>query len=152
MYYAARRAGNDIAHVIARTAGAHRKYYYRRLQNGAWTPWEEIKLTIEDNPVVPYVLERPAPAVLAADAPQAQQPIPRTWARTCTDPGRPTDHLPTVKLGELQRGGRAGRTEQTKRTGQRRAVLQRVLQRQLAASEDLRRANPAPQHRRRRRL
>ena len=36
-------------------AGAHRKYYYRRLQDGAWTPWEEIKLSIEDNPVIPYV-------------------------------------------------------------------------------------------------
>ena len=40
--------------MIARTAGAHRKYYYRRFQD-SWTPWEEIKLNIEDNPVVPYV-------------------------------------------------------------------------------------------------
>ena len=57
LYYAARRRrhGSDVAHVIARTAGAHRKYYYRRFQQGAWTPWEEIKLSIEDNPVVPYV-------------------------------------------------------------------------------------------------
>jgi hypothetical protein len=45
----------DIDHVIARTAGAHRKYYYRRNEGGSWTPWEQIKLEIEDNPLVPMV-------------------------------------------------------------------------------------------------
>jgi hypothetical protein len=48
-------SSNDIAHVVARTAGAHRKHYYRQFANGAWTPWEEIQLSIEDVPVVPYV-------------------------------------------------------------------------------------------------
>ena len=46
---------DDIAHVVARTAGAHRKYYYRRREYGYWTPWEQIKLDIEDNPVIPVV-------------------------------------------------------------------------------------------------
>jgi peptidoglycan hydrolase-like protein with peptidoglycan-binding domain len=46
---------NDIAHVVARTAGAHRKYHYRRREHGSWTPWEQIKLDIEDNPVTPVV-------------------------------------------------------------------------------------------------
>lgn len=44
----------EIDHVIARTAGAHRKYYYRRY-DGRWTPWEQVKLDIEDNPVIPVV-------------------------------------------------------------------------------------------------
>src|SRR6185369_14816975 len=35
--------------------GAHRKYYYRRLEDGSWSPWEQIKLDIEDNPVIPVV-------------------------------------------------------------------------------------------------
>ncbi|HTT91138.1 MAG TPA: neuraminidase-like domain-containing protein [Acidimicrobiales bacterium] len=48
-------SADDLAHVIARTGGAHRKYYYRRLQGGGWTAWEEVNLPIEDNPVVPYV-------------------------------------------------------------------------------------------------
>ncbi len=48
-------SADDLAHVIARTGGAHRKYYYRCLQGGAWTAWEEVNLPIEDNPVVPYV-------------------------------------------------------------------------------------------------
>jgi hypothetical protein len=46
---------NDITHVVSRTAGANRKYYYRRREGGSWTPWEHIKLDIEDNPVVPVV-------------------------------------------------------------------------------------------------
>jgi len=45
----------EINHVVARTAGAHRKYYYRRYEYGYWTPWEQIKLDIEDNPVTPVV-------------------------------------------------------------------------------------------------
>jgi hypothetical protein len=45
----------EVDHVIARTAGAHRKYYYRRYEYGYWTPWEQIKLDIEDNPVIPVV-------------------------------------------------------------------------------------------------
>lgn len=46
---------SDVDHVIARTAGAHRKYYYRKKEGGAWTPWEQIKLDIEDAPVIPVV-------------------------------------------------------------------------------------------------
>ena len=46
---------SDLDHVVARTAGANRKYYYRRSEGGSWTPWEQIKLDIEDNPVVPFV-------------------------------------------------------------------------------------------------
>jgi len=45
----------EIDHVVARTAGANRNYYYRRREGGAWTPWEQIKLEIEDNPVIPVV-------------------------------------------------------------------------------------------------
>ncbi|MEG3861256.1 neuraminidase-like domain-containing protein [Microcoleus sp. herbarium12] len=46
---------DDIAHVVARTPGANRKYFYRRREYGYWTPWEQIKLDIEDNPVIPVV-------------------------------------------------------------------------------------------------
>ena len=26
--------------MVARTAGAHRKYYYRRREPNGWTPWD----------------------------------------------------------------------------------------------------------------
>ncbi len=48
-------SGDDTVHVVARSAGSHRKHYYRRFASGAWTPWADTKLSIEDNPVVPYV-------------------------------------------------------------------------------------------------
>jgi hypothetical protein len=42
-------------HLVARTSGAHRKYFYRQMENGSWLPWEQIKLDIDDNPVIPYL-------------------------------------------------------------------------------------------------
>jgi hypothetical protein len=44
-----------IDHVIARTSGANRKYFYRRREYGYWTPWEPVKLELEDNPILPVV-------------------------------------------------------------------------------------------------
>lgn len=57
IHYVENQPGKDdgIAHVVARTAGAGRKYYYRRREYGYWIPWEQIKLEIEDNPVIPVV-------------------------------------------------------------------------------------------------
>ncbi|MFM9951807.1 MAG: neuraminidase-like domain-containing protein [Saprospiraceae bacterium] len=45
----------EVNHVVARTSGAQRKYFYRRYEYGYWTPWEQIRLDIEDNPVIPVV-------------------------------------------------------------------------------------------------
>jgi hypothetical protein len=45
----------EIDHVVARTPGASRKYYYRRREYGYWTAWEKIDLDIEGDPVVPVV-------------------------------------------------------------------------------------------------
>jgi hypothetical protein len=46
---------DDVVHVIGRTHGAHRKYFYRRRTAGSWLPWVRMKLDIEDDPVVPCV-------------------------------------------------------------------------------------------------
>ena len=48
-------SADDILHVIGRTSGAKRTYYYRRLEYGYWTPWEKVDVEIEDNPVLPVV-------------------------------------------------------------------------------------------------
>lgn len=57
LHYVANEHGttDDVVHVIARTAGANRKYFYRRREGLSWTPWEKVTLDIEDNPVVPVV-------------------------------------------------------------------------------------------------
>jgi hypothetical protein len=46
---------DDVIHVVARTPGASRRYYYTCRQDGFWKPWAGIRLDIEDNPVVPVV-------------------------------------------------------------------------------------------------
>jgi hypothetical protein len=48
-------AQEEVTHVVARTAGIPRHYFYRRREFGRWTPWEQIKLGIEDDPVIPVV-------------------------------------------------------------------------------------------------
>jgi hypothetical protein len=49
-----RRTGH-INHVIARTAGANRKYFYRRREGGSWSPWEHVELDVDDNPAPPVI-------------------------------------------------------------------------------------------------
>jgi hypothetical protein len=41
----------SYTHVVARTAGANRSYYYRFHDGASWAPWQEIPLKIEDTPV-----------------------------------------------------------------------------------------------------
>jgi hypothetical protein len=48
-------ASDEIAYVVARTSGAHRKHYFRQLQGGAWTPWREVKIDCENMPLTPIV-------------------------------------------------------------------------------------------------
>jgi peptidoglycan hydrolase-like protein with peptidoglycan-binding domain len=56
MHYVEPTSTQDaLMHVVARTPGAHRKYYYRRFEHGTWTAWDQIKLDIQDNPVIPVV-------------------------------------------------------------------------------------------------
>jgi hypothetical protein len=45
----------ETAYVVARSAGAARKYYFRQLQDGGWTPWTEVKIDCEDMPLTPIV-------------------------------------------------------------------------------------------------
>jgi hypothetical protein len=56
IYYVAPTSdANEISYVVARTSGGHRKYYFRALQNGGWTPWADVKIECEDMPITPIV-------------------------------------------------------------------------------------------------
>ncbi len=58
MYYVSASTSppaNEVTHVIARSTGASRTYYYRAYDGVSWSPWEEIPLKIPDNPVLPVV-------------------------------------------------------------------------------------------------
>jgi GH18 family chitinase len=54
-YVGATSDADEIAYVVARTAGAHRKYYFRTLRSGSWTAWTEVKIECEDMPITPVV-------------------------------------------------------------------------------------------------
>ena len=47
--------GSNTLHVIGRTHGLPRQYFYRRQQHGAWTPWEPMGVEIEGDHIVPVV-------------------------------------------------------------------------------------------------
>ncbi|HEY6315370.1 MAG TPA: neuraminidase-like domain-containing protein [Streptosporangiaceae bacterium] len=78
MYYQPATTDTDeTSYVVARTAGAHRKHYFRQLQAGSWTPWTEVKIDCEDMPITPIVWNSRLflfwlKAVKQAQPPQAQ--------------------------------------------------------------------------------
>lgn len=48
----------DIVHVIARTYAEPHNYFYRRLENDEWSPWEKINSSIKSDHVVAVVWNR----------------------------------------------------------------------------------------------
>ena len=92
---ARRRDTGEVAHVIARTAGANRKYYYRRMEAAGWTPWEHIKLDIEDDPVIPFVWN--GRLLLFWLRLLKQTPVDETVPQ----PANSTDNLAGVKLKDI---------------------------------------------------
>src|SRR5262249_24415258 len=56
MYYQPGDADtNEATYVVARTSVTPRKYYFRQLRNGSWTPWTQVKIDCEDMPITPVV-------------------------------------------------------------------------------------------------
>jgi hypothetical protein len=54
MYY--QPAGPDTdetTYVVARTADTTRTYYFRELTGGSWTPWTQVSIDCDDNPLTP---------------------------------------------------------------------------------------------------
>ena len=75
---------DDVVHIIARTHGAHRKYFYRRREAGSWLAWQQMKLDIEDDPIVPCVWQGRLFAFWIRVVKQSQQSasIPGSGAET----------------------------------------------------------------------
>ncbi|MBK9452017.1 MAG: hypothetical protein IPN95_21875 [Bacteroidetes bacterium] len=48
----------DVLHVVGRTNGNTRQYYYRRYDATGWTAWEKISLQIEGDIVMPIMWKR----------------------------------------------------------------------------------------------
>lgn len=55
LYHEEREGQTPIIHVIARTDDSRRAWYYRRRAGMSWSPWTQIRLDIDDDPVLPVV-------------------------------------------------------------------------------------------------
>jgi hypothetical protein len=103
MHYVPGGAGtaDDIVHVVARTAGAGRKYYYRHRDHDSWTPWEQIKLDIEDNPVVPAVWDGRLLLFwlkILKQASPAESPLPQNVSLTELNTSNINTSAPTITV------------------------------------------------------
>lgn len=50
--------GRNIMHVFSRTYAQPHRYYYRRLEDDIWSPWEKMNVTIKGDHVTPVVWNR----------------------------------------------------------------------------------------------
>ena len=92
---------DDVAHVLARTPGAQRRYYYRQ-RKGSWTAWEQVPLDIEDNPIMPVIWKgRLLLFWLKIVNPETTAPPP-------APPGVADVPLADVHVGDLQGPAMAG--------------------------------------------
>jgi hypothetical protein len=61
-YHETEGSGNNMTvdriHVFSRTASLPRRYFYRRLENNEWTPWEKVNVDIKSDHVVPVMWNR----------------------------------------------------------------------------------------------
>ncbi len=128
IFYRGDELGNEAAnvvHVVARTAGASRTYYYRRQDGGmTWTAWEKIGLNIEGDPVLPVawqgrlflfwisVLEQAQPDLSSAGSNAVEPKIRVTaslyWSERYHgkwQPARTSDLSSPLELGEYNAGG-----------------------------------------------
>jgi hypothetical protein len=54
-YVEATPSTDEVSYVVARTAGAKRKYFFRQQQGGSWTPWTEVPIECEGLPLTPVL-------------------------------------------------------------------------------------------------
>jgi hypothetical protein len=86
---------SETVHVVARTS-SHKKYFYRKLENGFWTPWEPIQLDIDDTPVMPVVWQDRL-LLFWLKVTLEPQPLPPN-----TSPLAGTGSIATMKANELK--------------------------------------------------
>jgi hypothetical protein len=113
MYYMP--SGSDTqekAYVVARTAGAHRKYYFRELENGSWMPWTEVAIECEDMPVTPIVWnDRLLLFWLKINKASTPQTAPEQSSLTAGH--KTSDNINDMSLDDFQRFGATSADKQT---------------------------------------
>ena len=102
---------DGTSYVVARTAGAHRKYYFRELTFGSWTPWTEVKIDCEDMPITPIVWDNNRLflfwlKIIKQAAPQPPQQMPSATDGT-------SNTLASIQVSDLNSSTSAAATAAT---------------------------------------
>jgi hypothetical protein len=104
MYYVPGSPDTDeTTYVVARTAGATRKYYFRELSGGSWTPWTPVKIDCEDLPLIPVVWNGRLFLFWLKMFKQSPRPNAPTFDPNAGDPNDKTT-LATLQTNTLQNG------------------------------------------------
>ncbi|HEV2451110.1 MAG TPA: neuraminidase-like domain-containing protein [Streptosporangiaceae bacterium] len=123
LYYQPGTADADEAsHVLARTAGGHRKHYFRQLQADGWTPWTQVKIDCEDMPVTPIVWNGRLFLFWLRIVKQSQPQQPDLSTANVT-PAVQGNQIATLQISDLQSYGQAGSDAQAKGSVTASAVL-----------------------------
>jgi hypothetical protein len=108
-------SGSDTqekAYVVARTAGAHRKYYFRELQNGSWMPWSEVSIECEDMPVTPVVWNGRL-MLFWLKVNKATTPQTASQQSNLTGGNKSSDQVTKLSLDDFQKFGSDSASNQT---------------------------------------
>lgn len=103
---------DEASYVVARTPGAHRKYYFRQKQYGSWSPWEEIKVDCEDMPITPIVWNGRLMLFWLKIQKTTIPPMPQTTG--FTNGHNSSQNVTSLTLDDLASFGAAGAGQQTR--------------------------------------
>ena len=139
---------DETSYVVARTAGAHRKYYFRELTAGSWTPWTRGQDRLRGHADHADRLERPAVPVLAQghQASASRSHASRRRDRPPTGRATTSPRMPGERPAAAFTSAAATAIEQDSVTVGAVLYWTEYLQRQMAADQDLRR-QPSHDHR-----
>ena len=143
LYYQPGTADTDeTSYVVARTAGAHRKYYFRELSSGSLDAMGAGPDRVRGHADNADRLERPAVPVLAQGLEAEYSRTRHRSARLASDgSSNVVANMPVSDLNNYPAAaGECGR--QWLGSRRRRLVLDGVLQRRLAARQDIRCQQP----------
>lgn len=114
LYYVPATSDSDeTSYVLARTAGAHRKHYFRQLQYGSWTPWEEVKIDCEDMPITTVVWNGRL-MLFWLKITKKTTPQPVQSGTTLTHNRKSSDPITGMSLDDFQQFGTTGSGQQKK--------------------------------------
>ena len=99
-YIPASADADETSYVVARTAGAHRKYYFRQFQSGSWTPWTQVQVECDDMPITPIVWNNRLFLFWLKVTKQGAQPKPADLSQA--NKNVQANDIATLRMSDLQ--------------------------------------------------